>query len=69
MSVENCGNCRHYHAQLAQPAGECHRNPPQLLAMPLPGGQIKLTGAFPPTKPTNVCGEHSVKIIAATGAA
>lgn len=60
-----CANCKHFlHKNVGE--GECHRMPPTGFLLMGPGGQTKILGLFVPTKPTNSCGEHAVKLVLET---
>ena len=54
---EVCETCKSYMTTTAQPmeTGECHCNPPGVLAMITPNGQQTVGGVFPPTKQTSWC--------------
>ena len=57
-----CESCTHY-LEISAPnflgakEGECHRYPPQSVAIQQPNG-IKILSHFPHVQPSQVCGEH-----------
>lgn len=66
VKEENCGSCRFcipMHSMIVgQDTGSCQRNPPQLVLTPGPMGQVNMTGAFPPVKFSNWCGEFKSRV-------
>lgn len=55
----SCRNCAMY-LRTGVDVGECHAAPPQVVAVPQQttmGVTMTTLGVFPPTKPTNWCGQ------------
>jgi hypothetical protein len=54
-----CGNCLFWEKDEAEESiGECHRNVPQVIALPDQDGQLIPVSVFPATEVDQWCGEH-----------
>lgn len=56
-----CSNCKHFNKPPLQPSGECRCNPPQLMGLPLPNGQMQFAGVWPPVREDAHCGHWYAK--------